>query len=444
MAQPITLSNPYIAGRFAAAGPPSQNVSTSFQGVDFTGANSSYLLDFTTIYQQGIFGILKTMFIDNSQNPTEVVVIVSGTQQTFTIPAQSEGYFPITASEKSKVQLTSVGGAGAFTNVVFYNYDVPPSVWYKNGLNLTNTSIMAQGTNPTGSTVSTNTQSNPLYTAGRSPTGTLQPFSVDATGNEIVVGTTVIGTALVGNPVTISGTDAGGLVRAFRISTNGGVSVDGDGLDGVAYTQQSVATGGLASATAPAATTGGFKVRNWSFLNGQQAVTIVSSTGTVVPVANATDGLALQSSIFTNATFALYNGTTTNIGRDIVGAAIAGTGTQAVAYAPNSVAGGAVSRVFTTTAQSGLVIKASAGNLYGYNIVTGATAGYLMIFDAVAVPADGTVTPKLCIPIAANTGIQTDRDIPLRFTTGISICFSTTGPFTKTASATAFLAGDAA
>lgn len=110
---------------------------------------------------------------------------------------------------------------------------------------------------------------------------------------------------------------------------------------------------------------------------------------------------------------------------------------------PGSSAANALNRQFTTVASSTLVVKASAGNLFGYNIVSGAVAGYVMFFDATTAPADGTVTPKMCFALAANASIQADRDIPIRFTTGITMVFSSTGPFTKTASATAFLAGDA-
>jgi hypothetical protein len=113
------------------------------------------------------------------------------------------------------------------------------------------------------------------------------------------------------------------------------------------------------------------------------------------------------------------------------------------AVAPTSASGGAVARVQTAAVASSQIIKASAGNLYGYNIVAGASAGYLMIFDAVSAPVDGTVTPKLVEAIAANASIQQSLRTPIRFATGITMVFSTTGPFTKTASATAFLAGDA-
>lgn len=100
------------------------------------------------------------------------------------------------------------------------------------------------------------------------------------------------------------------------------------------------------------------------------------------------------------------------------------------------VASGAVS--------GGIVGKASAGNLYGYNVVAGASAGFVLITNTTTVPADGAVTPLKCIPLAANTGIDVNlRGQPVFFSTGISVSFSTTGCFTKTASATAFISIDA-
>jgi len=111
--------------------------------------------------------------------------------------------------------------------------------------------------------------------------------------------------------------------------------------------------------------------------------------------------------------------------------------------APTGSAGQALATTANAAVGASLVLKASAGNLYGFNIVTGASAGYLMIFDATSAPADGAVTPKRCIAIAANTSIDRTFGKPIRFTSGITLVFSTTGPYTKTASATAFLAGEA-
>jgi hypothetical protein len=121
-----------------------------------------------------------------------------------------------------------------------------------------------------------------------------------------------------------------------------------------------------------------------------------------------------------------------------------GTWAEVVASteSPTSVAASALAVQATSVAAASLVLKAAAGNLYGYNVVTGASAGYLMAFDSATVPADGAVTPKLCIAIAANASVDRSFGKPLRFTVGIVLVFSTTGPFTKTASATAFIAGE--
>jgi hypothetical protein len=45
--------------------------------------------------------------------------------------------------------------------------------------------------------------------------------------------------------------------------------------------------------------------------------------------------------------------------------------------------------VATTAAAASQIAKASAGIMYGINVVSGASAGYVMIFNAATVPADG-------------------------------------------------------
>lgn len=96
-----------------------------------------------------------------------------------------------------------------------------------------------------------------------------------------------------------------------------------------------------------------------------------------------------------------------------------------------------------TAVSAGFVLRTGATNLAGLSVTTGAAAGYVMLFDAVAIPADGAVTPARCLPVAANTGLDLNfRGSPLRFDNGVVVVFSTTGCFTKTASATAYLAGD--
>lgn len=98
----------------------------------------------------------------------------------------------------------------------------------------------------------------------------------------------------------------------------------------------------------------------------------------------------------------------------------------------------------TSAASSALIVKTVGADLYDVNVVSGASAGYVLVLDANAVPADGTVTPALCLPVAANTGLDISlRAQPMFFRAGIVVVFSTTGCFSKTASATAFISAAA-
>lgn len=92
-----------------------------------------------------------------------------------------------------------------------------------------------------------------------------------------------------------------------------------------------------------------------------------------------------------------------------------------------------------TIAAGSLIPTTVYNKLNGFSATTGASAGYVMIFDATAVPANGTVTPALCYEIPANTTLGASwGNIPASFTNGIVFVFSTTGCFTKTISSTAF------
>jgi hypothetical protein len=63
-----------------------------------------------------------------------------------------------------------------------------------------------------------------------------------------------------------------------------------------------------------------------------------------------------------------------------------------------------------------------------------------MTFNATTAPADGAVTPveAIQIPAGSAAAISFEGAPPDHYSTGIVAVFSTTGPFTKTASATAF------
>lgn len=107
---------------------------------------------------------------------------------------------------------------------------------------------------------------------------------------------------------------------------------------------------------------------------------------------------------------------------------------------PTASSSAAITPGSSSTLEASHVLKASAGNLYSLYVATTNAAGWLMTFNATSAPADGSVTPVEAIQVPTNSAaaISFDGSPPDRYSTGIVAVFSTTGPFTKTASATAF------
>ena len=114
----------------------------------------------------------------------------------------------------------------------------------------------------------------------------------------------------------------------------------------------------------------------------------------------------------------------------------AGTNNIGIVAAP------VVTPISSTVLETGHSLKASAGTFFGAVVTTTTVAGWVLVFNSATVPADGTVAPvyAMQIPAGVTQGIAQFL-VGATFSTGISIAFSTTGPFTKTSSATAFFTG---
>lgn len=101
----------------------------------------------------------------------------------------------------------------------------------------------------------------------------------------------------------------------------------------------------------------------------------------------------------------------------------------------------------TIALASNLVVKGSAGVFCGAEVSADATLSaatwYIMVFNATSAPADGAVTPALCYQVNSGSpqGGFTFSPGGLFLSTGVTVVVSTTGCFTKTASAHAFIAG---
>lgn len=145
----------------------------------------------------------------------------------------------------------------------------------------------------------------------------------------------------------------------------------------------------------------------------------------------------------TTATFSPSGTQDINLSQ-VLGVALSATNPVFTLAVPSASSGAAHVAASSTAAASNLVLKASAGNLYSLTVTIGATSGYVMLFDATSLPANGAVTPVWCAPVTSNGTngmVAADWNMPKPFATGITAGFSTTGCFTLTASATAAFFG---
>lgn len=113
--------------------------------------------------------------------------------------------------------------------------------------------------------------------------------------------------------------------------------------------------------------------------------------------------------------------------------------------------GGAIAPLGSADSVSNFVAKnPGPGSLVGFALKIAATSGYVLGFDATALPGNGAVTScdasqnsgcvAFCYPVnsnGTNGGASFDWSVPLKFKNGITLGFSSTGCDTLTASTTA-------
>jgi hypothetical protein len=116
--------------------------------------------------------------------------------------------------------------------------------------------------------------------------------------------------------------------------------------------------------------------------------------------------------------------------------------------AGSSSSGGGSTHAQSSALAANLVVKATAGTLYSFEVNADSTlsgaAWWVMIYDATSAPGDGAVTPAKCYGIPSGTTQMgaTFASSGVNFTSGMVIGVSTTGCFTKTASTHAFIGAD--
>lgn len=226
---PITINALLQTGRLTEIDSKTGKVFSSFN-LDFAAA-ANYIIDFSVQSQGQTFGACKSMFLDNSSNPTEVEVLVQGTDQFFVIPANSIGYYQIDATAASRINLVTDGGATDKVTVTFYNWERAPVVWYKFGTFNSDKPVMTYGTMEEGDIVSAQGFNDPIYMGGIDRnTGQFHGLLVDSDGRLSisaivtgpVYGANPIGAVPAFDPVYVSGIDETGDAADFVIESVGG------------------------------------------------------------------------------------------------------------------------------------------------------------------------------------------------------------------------------
>ena len=89
----------------------------------------------------------------------------------------------------------------------------------------------------------------------------------------------------------------------------------------------------------------------------------------------------------------------------------------------------------SSSLESSHILKGSGGNFFGVQVNTTSASEWVMLFNATTAPSDGAVTPVAWWQVNASSTLSVSEMPGLALSTGIVIVCSTTGPFTKTASA---------
>lgn len=133
--KPITTGDLFQGGRIEAFDP---NTGPSFlRYVEAIFALADPLeFNFPNAQATGqTFGIVRSVFINNSDNDYDVTVLVAGTRQQFVAYAGSQGFYKIDAQMGSTILASTAGDSTGPVEFIFYNTPQTPFVWYEKNPN---------------------------------------------------------------------------------------------------------------------------------------------------------------------------------------------------------------------------------------------------------------------------------------------------------------------
>ena len=238
------------------------------------------------------------------------------------------------------------------------------------------------------------------WTSGTANVGVnAQVFAYDPVVGAISQGPSASGSATLGNPVLMGGSDATN-TRSILLDTSGRQMVVGAAASAATIAGNPVLIGGTFTTTLPTVTTGQ-AVNIQTTARGEQLVALSSGAVTVAHKAASTAAAAtdpaLVVSLSPNSPIVLPTPTSSII---------------------NSAA--------TTNATS---VKASAGTVYSVTASnTGAAVAYVKVYNTAAAPTVGTTTIAITIPVPAGGTVNLPFGAAgARFSTGIGLSITNLG-----------------
>lgn len=327
-----TISDNFLGGRLNAPD-PSQPRITLTTNLDFS-TDSEYTFDLAIYNQKNVFGIPRAIFIDNTNNSNSLNVNVDITQQSFSVPPNSQGTFSLDCVDKSRITIKGKGTSNLVVRVSLYNWDKAPVVWYSYGATNPNMNKV-QGTIAENASLNANSgQNNPVFVAGKDNLGRLVALNINSNGNLItsvndalpagantigsvnVVGSLPAGANTIGN-VNISGslpagTNALGTVT-LGTGTNTIGSVTGNVASGEADSGNPVKIGGVFNTEPPTLTTG--QRGDTQMTSRAEMLVCISNDATQAAVGGSVDGLGSLNALTVRSYTHVFNGSTADRAR---------------------------------------------------------------------------------------------------------------------------------
>lgn len=96
---------------------------------DFTGSTTEIDLDLTQLIDNRLISMIQTLFIDTTGAAGTLSIKINGSNQTITVKANTQGYYPVMVPNPAKFVATSTAGATKIFTIVFINVPVAPGQW---------------------------------------------------------------------------------------------------------------------------------------------------------------------------------------------------------------------------------------------------------------------------------------------------------------------------